>query len=94
MSGTPERVFGLVDIARSLGISERKLRMLLDLPAGERPPVRMGHRGFYAIKSRLQDWIDAQDMDAGVYRALRRAKSDGSVLHGHADVVALPARTG
>jgi hypothetical protein len=68
----PAIVLGLEAIAGRLGISLRKLKYLLDRPAGERPPVRIGHRGYYAVDSRLQDWVDAQDMDAGVHRELKR----------------------
>jgi len=67
-------VFGLQAIANVLEISLRKLQYLLELPAGERPPVRHGHRGAYAVISRLQDWVDSQDMDHAVHRELARTR--------------------
>lgn len=66
----PELVYGLQRIAKALGVSLRKLQYLLQKPAGERPPVRVGHRGPYAVRSQLQQWVDAQDVDYGVHRVL------------------------
>lgn len=68
----PALVFTMERIAKALGISVRKLHMLMGRPAGERPPVRCGHRGIYAIRSQLQAWVDAQDMEYGVARMLGR----------------------
>lgn len=68
----PALVYSMERIAKALGISVRKLHLLMHRPAGERPPVRCGHRGIYAIRSQLQAWVDAQDMEYGVARMLGR----------------------
>lgn len=70
----PERVWGLAKIARVLGVGLTTLKRWLELPAGERPPVRRCHRGYYAFVSRLQDWVDTQDEDAGSYLARQRQR--------------------
>ncbi len=84
----PPRIWGLEQIAARLGISRRTLIRLLGRPAGERPPVRKCHRGWYAFESRLQDWVDAEDMDGGVALALdaQRAQpaQDGTTTSGNA----------
>ncbi len=67
-------IWGLERIALALGFSLRKLKRLLSRAAGERPPVRHSHRGYYAYPSRLQNWVDCEDMDAGVHIELQRAK--------------------
>lgn len=73
----PTRIWGLERIAITLGISRSKLVRLLDRPAGERPPVRHCHRGWYALESRLRDWVDAEDMDGGVFLAVSGGARDG-----------------
>lgn len=74
-SGAPPKlIWTLESIAAALQVDERTLRRWLRRPPGERPPVRRCHRGFYAHESRLQDWVDAEDMDAGVYMRLGRDK--------------------
>lgn len=66
----PPRVWGLDNIAKALGVSLRTLQRMLAWPRGERPPVRHCHRGYYAWEVKLRQWVDANDMDAGVYREL------------------------
>ena len=79
-----EHVFGLKAIRAVLGVSRSRLHELRCLPAGERPPIRWGHRGYFAVVSRLKDWMDSHDMDAEVYRELRRTKRVGAVMRGRA----------
>lgn len=74
----PVKIWGLGNVATTLGISLATLKRLLKRPAGERPPVRHCHRGWYAIESRLRDWVDAEDMDGGLYLATR---GDSDPLH-------------
>lgn len=75
-----EPVWTLEAIAQTLAISLRTLKRLLTRPAGERPPIRHCHRGYYAYRSRLQAWVDVEDLDAGLHLellALRRAAPKG-----------------
>jgi len=74
----PARIWGLDNIARALGVSLRTLQRMLDWPNGERPPIRHCHRGYYAFEIKLQLWVDANDMDAGVYRKLMASTREGA----------------
>ena len=63
-------IYGMDPIAKKLGISLRKLQLLMLKPAGERPPLRRNHRGVYADEAMLEMWTEAHDMDYGVAREL------------------------
>lgn len=77
-----EPVYGLKAIADRLGISLRRLHELRALPAGQRPPIRHGLRGYYAIPVMLKAWDDAHDMDDGVHREMKRGGRIEAALRG------------
>lgn len=81
----PAKIWGLDSIAKALGVSLRTLQRMLDLPDGERPPIRHCHRGYYAWEIKLQCWVDANDMEAGVYRKLMALTRGGETLPGDED---------
>ncbi len=62
-----EHATGWKEIAAALGVSVRAAQMRLDWP--DPLPVRWGHRGPWAWRSALRDWVHRQDMD---YRAARQ----------------------
>ncbi len=70
----PREVYGWKAIAAALGVSIRRAQELATRP--HQPiPVRRSHRGIRALVSRLQDWVDAEDMD---YRVSLEAKRTGT----------------
>jgi len=69
----PEEYRGWKEIALALRVSVRTAKELAAREL-EPLPVRKDHRGVYAIRSRLQDWVDSEDV---AYKAhLRLVRSE------------------
>ncbi len=74
----PEEYRGWKEIALALRVSVRTAKELA-ARSREPVPVRKDHRGVYAIRSRLQDWVDSEDVayrsHLRLVRAVRKATS-------------------
>lgn len=70
----PDECRGWKEIADALRVSVRRAQELAARP--EEPlPIRKDHRGVYAIRSRLQDWVDAEDLAYAAHLRLVRARA-------------------
>lgn len=75
----PALAYGWKEIAGALGVSVRKAQEYATRDAGEKLPIRRGHRGIYAYVTRLQDWVDVEDMAYATHIELQRARRDERV---------------
>jgi hypothetical protein len=85
MSAEPSPVVeGWKAIAEVLGVhvntAQRYARQNVD-PL----PVRVSHRGVYARRAALQDWIDRHDMSLQADEELRRLRAEVASLRGGVD---------
>lgn len=65
-----KRLHGWKEIAAALGVSVSAAKERIDWP--DPLPVRWGHRGPWAWRSAIRDWVHRQDMDYRVARQLGR----------------------
>lgn len=70
----PKLLFGWKEIAAKLRCSVRKAQELMELPLGERPPIYRDHRGILAVETKLENWMEAQLIELGTYRELKRGR--------------------
>ena len=70
----PKLLFGWKEIAGKLRCSVRKAQELMELPLGERPPIYRDHRGILAVETKLENWMEAQLIELGTYRELKRGR--------------------
>ncbi len=72
----PKIYRGWKEIALAMSVSVRTAKELADRPS-EPLPVRKDYRGVYAIRTRLQDWVDAEDMSYKAHLRVIRATRRG-----------------